>query len=141
MKPVFMKRWLVPTLVAVAILALGVLSAVSSRDSSDDTDNAAAHSRKHDGDKRDKGHKDERAHENENGDRGHGPPPWAHGPGTKLDKSARDEWKGLTPQERRTLIDKLIRERVAGMRAWRDCVVAERDDCVMPFPPGLAKRH
>jgi hypothetical protein len=138
-----MKRWLVPTLVAVAILALGVLAAVNSKDSSGDTRDAAADSRKYD-DKADKGKyadKREKAKENE----GYGPPSWAPGHDARPDKAAREEWREewrkLTPEQRRDFMDKLIREHTEAMQEWGECVAADRDDCVMPVPPGLAKRR
>ena len=110
-----MKRWLVPALVAAVVLALGVFAAVSSKESgdSDDAKNSASQGRKHSNDK-DKG---------------------------KPDKAAREEWRQLTPAQRRALIDRLITEHAEGMKEWRDCVLAERDDCEMPFPPGLARRR
>jgi Ni/Co efflux regulator RcnB len=138
-----MKRWLMPTLVAAAVLALGVLAAVNSSGDSDDTRDAASQSRKHD-DKADKADKDsrrEKAKEKE----GHGPPSWAPGHDAKPDKAAREEWREewrkLTPEQRRDFMDKLIREHTEAMREWGECVAADRDDCVMPLPPGLAKRR
>jgi Spy/CpxP family protein refolding chaperone len=139
-----MKRWLMPTLIAVTVLALGVLAAVNSSGGSDDTRDAASQSRKHDdkADKADKGNKRdllrrEWAEENE----GHGPPAWAHSNGPKHDKSAREEWRKLTPEQRRDFMEKLIREHTEAMKEWGECVAADRDDCVMPMPPGLAKQR
>lgn len=130
-----MKRWFVPALVAAVVLALGVFAAVSSKEDSgdsDDTKNASSHGRKNPDDRGGRVKAD-------NEDKGHGPPSWAHSKRGKLGKAAREEWKELSPQERRTLMDELIREHVEGMKEWRDCVLAERDDCEMPFPPGLAR--
>ena len=138
-----MKRWIMPTLVAVAVLALCVLAAVNSSGGSDDTRDAASQSRKHDdkADKDDNGNRREKAKENE----GYGPPPWIHRGGPKHDKSAREEWREewrkLTPEQRRDFMDKLIREHAEAMQEWGECVAADRDDCVMPMPPGLAKRR
>jgi len=134
-----MKRALLAAIAATVVLALGVLAGVNSRDSSGDTDdtrNAAGSSGKHDDHR---GGAREEADRGEHGD--HGPPVWAHGHGhgPKLDKAARKEWKELTPAQRRTLMDKLIREHMEGMREWRSCMVEGRDDCELPFPPGLAR--
>jgi hypothetical protein len=135
-----MKRAVRAVLVAAVILAVGVFAAVNSKDSagdSDRTDNTSGHSRTHD----DHGKGRVKAEDDKHGD--HGPPAWAHRKGPKLDKSQRDEmreeWKALTPEERRTLMDKLIREHMGAMREWRKCLDAGRDDCELPFPPGLAK--
>lgn len=139
-----MKSWMVPPLVAVAVLALLVLSAVNSTDPSGDSDqtrDAAAHSHTHG--KHDKGDKSEKREKRDKGDRGlgHGPPPWAHRHDSTADSSAREMWRKLTPEQRRSLMAELVREHAQGMREWEECVAAERDDCVMPFPPGLAKRR
>ena len=133
---VSMKRWLVPALVAAVILALGVFAAVSSKESndSDDAKNSASHGRKHADDKGAKG-------KAERDDMGNGPPSWAHSKKGKPDKAAREEWRELTPAQRRALIDELISEHAEGMKEWRECVLDERDDCERPFPPGLAKRR
>jgi hypothetical protein len=137
-----MKRWLVCTLVAVAVLALGVLSAVSARDSGDPdkTRNAGDHGRAF---KDDRQFKEDRADGREKFDkshRGYGPPAWAHRHGPNQDKAAREEWRKLTPEQRRDFMDKLIREHMEAMQAWGDCVAADRDDCELPLPPGLAAR-
>ena len=139
-----MKRWLVPALVAAVVLALGVFAAVSSKESgNDDTKNSASHGRKHSDDK----HSDKRGGrvKADNADKGHGPPAWAHSKKGKPGKAAREEWREewrkLTPAQRRTLIDELIREHAEGMKEWRECVLDERDDCERPFPPGLARRR
>lgn len=138
---VSMKRWLVPALVAAVILALGVFAAVSSKESddSDDTRNTASNSRKH----QDGKHSDNRGGrvKADREDMGNGPPSWAHSKKGKPDKAAREEWRELTPGQRRALIDELIREHAEGMKEWRECVLDERDDCERPFPPGLAKRR
>jgi hypothetical protein len=132
-----MKRWLVCTLIAAVVLALGVFAAVSAKDSSDDSDdskNTASQGRKHADDRGGRVKAD-------NEGRGHGPPSWAHSQKGKPDKAAREEWRQLTPAQRRALIDRLITEHSEGMKEWRECVLAERDDCEMPFPPGLARRR
>lgn len=133
---VSMKRWLVPALVAAVILAVGVFAAVSSKESSDsdDTKDTSSQSRKH---------KDDRGGrvKADNEGKGHGPPAWAHSDKGKHDKAAREEWRQLTPAQRRDVLDRVIREHVEGMKEWRECVLAERDDCEMPYPPGLAKRR
>jgi hypothetical protein len=132
-----MKRQLVAALVATVVLAVGVLASLSARDSSgsdDDARNAAGKSRGQDDDR---GHGREKADKGEHGD--HAPPAWAHGKDAKSDKTARDEWRELSPEERRTLMDELIREHMEGMQEWRDCMVEARDDCELPTPPGLAK--
>ena len=131
-----MNRVLTAVLVASVILAVLVFAAVSSKDSSEDTDrtdNASAQGRK--GDDHPGGRV--KADKGKHGD--HAPPAWSHGRGPKSDKSAREEWKELTPEQRRTLMDRVIREHMAGMREWRKCMVEGRDDCELPVPPGLAK--
>lgn len=131
-----MKRWLVPALIAAVVLALGVFAAVSANDSgdSDDSKDNASHSRKN------LDHPGGRV-KADNEDKGHGPPSWAHSKKGKHDKAARDEWRRLSPADRRALLDRLIREHTEGMREWRKCILAERDDCEMPLPPGLAKQR
>jgi len=131
-----MKRAMAAVVVAAVVLALAVLAGVNSRDSSgddDETRNASGNSRMHDDDQRGRVKADKGKH----GD--HGPPAWAQRRGPKLDKSLREEWRELSPEERRTLMDKLIREHMGGMREWRRCMEAARDDCELPFPPGLAR--
>jgi hypothetical protein len=136
-----MKRQLVAALVATVVLAVGVLASLSARDSSgsdDDARNAAGKSRGQDDDRgHGRGAGREKADKGEHGD--HAPPAWAHGKDAKSDKTARDEWRELSPEERRTLMDELIREHMEGMQEWRDCMVEARDDCELPTPPGLAK--
>jgi hypothetical protein len=135
-----MKRWLVPAVVAAVVLAIGVFAAVSAKDSddSDDKSDKTSQSRKHQDDRGGRVKAD-------NEGQGHGPPSWAHSDKGKGDKAARDEWREewrqLTPAQRREVLDRLIREHVEGMEQWRECVLAERDDCEMPYPPGLAKRR
>jgi hypothetical protein len=134
-----MRRALLAAIAATVVLALGVLAGVNSRDPSADTDdtrNASDTRGKHD---------DHRGGAREKADRGahgdHGPPAWAHGhgQGPRFDKAAREEWKELTPEQRRTLMDRLIREHMAGMREWRSCMVEGRDGCELPLPPGLGR--
>lgn len=132
-----MKRWLVPALVAVVILAIGVFGAVSSKDSSDDSDgtkNSASHGKKH---AEDRGGRVKAGKQG----KGDGPPSWAHSKNDKPDKAAREEWRQLSPAQRRALIDRLITQHAEGMKEWRECVRAGGDYCEKPFPPGLAKRR
>ena len=133
-----MKRWLVPALVAAVVLAIGVFAAVTSTESGDDTVDTSSQTRKHQDDKAGRVKAD-------NEGKGHGPPSWAHSKKGKGDKAARDEWREkwreLTPAQRRDVLDRVVREHVEGMKEWRDCVLAESDDCEKPIPPGLAKRR
>ena len=137
-----MKRWIVPVLVAVAVLALGVLSALSARDSgdADKTRNAGDHGRTFKDHRADGREKLGGREKFDGADRGHGPPFWAHRHGPRHDKAAREEWRKLTPEQRRDFMDKLIREHTEAMQEWGECVAADRDDCEFPLPPGLAPR-
>ena len=70
---------------------------------------------------------------------GHGPPAWAHAHNDKSHASPATG-KALTPGQRTGRMAALAREHAAGMRRWRECTSAGREDCVRPLPPGLAKR-
>lgn len=116
-----------------AIVAIAGLPALASSDSSDDS----GHGRQHvDGAPEPPG----RSKSHPGHKTGHGPPPWAHGHGAGRGGPHADGWKELTPEQRATLMAELARRHTDAMKEWGRCVAAERDDCVRPVPPGLAKR-
>jgi hypothetical protein len=135
-----MKRSLVSVLVAIVVLGIAVFAAAGSSGSSADSDEkgtSSSNSKKHDN----RGQGREKLDMGERGD--HEQPAWAQGKNKKLDKAERrdlrEEWRSLSPEQRRALMDKLIREHRDAMREWRTCMEAGGDDCERPFPPGLAK--
>jgi hypothetical protein len=74
----------------------------------------------------------------------HVKPPWAGGRHGK-DRAAKDAWKKqwqkLSPEQRARKSAQLARDHAEGMKRWKACVAAGRDDCEKPWPPGLAKKR
>ena len=126
-------------LLAVASLAVPVLTALGSDGGAQRDQAAAAAVDPGDVDEADESSADEEKEADR--DRG-GPPPWASSvAGGKHHAVGLDAWKRLAPAQREDLMTRLAREHAAGMKSYRACRSDGRADCEKPLPPGLAKRQ
>ena len=136
-----MSAFVAASLLAVAALAVPVISALWHDSGTQDGQAAVAAADPGDVAEADESSTDDDQDADPAAERG-GPPPWAHSAAKgKHAKHGLDAWKRLTPAQREALMTRLTREHSAGMKAYGACRADGRTDCEKPLPPGLAKRQ
>ena len=136
-----MSAFVAASLLAVAALAVPVVSALWHDSGTQGGEAAVAAADPGDVAEADESSTDDDQDAGPDAERG-GPPPWAHSAAKgKHAKQGLDAWKRLTPAQREALMTRLTREHAAGMKAYSACRAEGRADCEKPLPPGLAKRQ